>query len=110
LEQFSLLFTQRQHSPATAERHAVLCSQVLDIYANVGFQLGKYLTKPTWEIFLKLLISIADSILLNEPPPGLEALQKKLPAQLVKVLPTFLGSFDSCLLHDAHMSQSIVVC
>eukprot|EP01094_Clydonella_sp_ATCC50884_P020502 TRINITY_DN4270_c0_g1_i1.p1 TRINITY_DN4270_c0_g1~~TRINITY_DN4270_c0_g1_i1.p1 ORF type:complete len:1309 (-),score=500.74 TRINITY_DN4270_c0_g1_i1:354-4280(-) len=86
LEHYSLLFAQRHHSPQTADRHASLCSKVLDIYANIGMQAGNYLTKETWEIFLKLLISIADSILLKEPPAGLDALQKRLPSQLAKVL------------------------
>lgn len=86
LEHYSLLFAQRQHSPQVADRHATLCSKVLDIYANIGMQAGKVLTKETWEIFLKLLISIADSILLKDPPAGLEALQRRLPSQLAKVL------------------------
>lgn len=86
LEHYSLLFEPRASSKSDVEKHAKLCSQVLDILAMVGRQIGGRLSVETWEIFLKLLIAITDSVLRVDAQGSQEPLQRKLCSQLFKVL------------------------
>ena len=69
-----------------SDRHALLCSQVLDIYSSIGRTIGNELSEETWEVFLKILIGISDSILRKDAPANVEALQRRLCSQLQKVL------------------------
>lgn len=86
LKQSSLLFNYGQSRAGGTERHAQLCSEVLDIYVQVGRKLGDTLTKETWEIFLKILIAVGDSILRSDIPAHVESIQRYLCAQLHKVI------------------------
>jgi len=82
LKHFSLLFASR--SDAVVERHMQLCNSVLDIFLAVGRVLEKKLSEETWEVFLKLLIGIADSLFISPKDPSLLGL--KLCNQVLKVL------------------------
>lgn len=86
LQHFSLLFEPRSNGKGEVEKHARLCSQVLDIFANIGRQIGSSLSVETWEIFLKLLIAVTDTVLGVDAPAKQEVLQRKLCPQLLKVL------------------------
>mmetsp|Transcript_2685 Transcript_2685/g.9507 ORF Transcript_2685/g.9507 Transcript_2685/m.9507 type:complete len:1308 (+) Transcript_2685:68-3991(+) len=86
LQHFSMLFEPRANGKGEVEKHARLCSQVLDIFANIGRQIGSTLSVETWEIFLKLLIAVTDTVLGVDAPVRQEVLQRKLCPQLLKVL------------------------
>eukprot|EP01095_Lingulamoeba_sp_RSL-Kostka_P018275 TRINITY_DN9967_c1_g1_i3.p1 TRINITY_DN9967_c1_g1~~TRINITY_DN9967_c1_g1_i3.p1 ORF type:complete len:1160 (+),score=392.41 TRINITY_DN9967_c1_g1_i3:355-3834(+) len=86
LMHFSLLFHPREASKEMVEKHANLCSKVLDIFLQIGRQLGTKLSVETWEIFLKLLTSCADYILRQDLEKIQEALPRKLNAQIMKVV------------------------
>jgi hypothetical protein len=86
LEQFSLIFEYRANTKDQLEKHSALCLKVLEIYALIGRQLGQGLSVETWEVFLKLMISITDAILRPEAPSSQEPIQRKLVSQLLKVL------------------------
>ena len=80
------MFEARANTKEGLEKHAQLCSTVLDIFVNIGRKIGHILSVETWEIFLKLLIGITDLILRTDAPQSQEPLQRKLCSQLLKVL------------------------
>ena len=96
LKHFSLLFASR--SDAVVDRHIQLCNSVLDIFLGVGRVLEKKLSEATWEVFLKLLIGIADSLFLSPKEPSLLGL--KLCNQVLKVI------FE-CWLHSRTVNQDM---
>ena len=81
-----MLFEPRATTREGIEKHAALCSTVLDIFVNIGRSIGTQFSVETWELFLKLLIGITDLILRPDAPPLQEPLQKRLCPQLLKVL------------------------
>jgi hypothetical protein len=81
LEHYSLIFAGRPSTAPLMERQAALCSIVLDVYSLVGKSLRTKMDQQTWEIFLKLMIAICDSLL----KPEIEVMQRKLSAQLLRV-------------------------
>ena len=83
---FSLLFEPRTTSNGGLEKHAMLCSRVLDIYIQIARNLGSKLNNETWEIILKLFIGIVDSVLRLDAPSNQEIFQRKLCSQILKVL------------------------
>lgn len=86
LGHFSLLFSPRESAREMVDKHANLCSRVLDIYLQFGRQAGDSLNVETWETFLKLLLGVCDNILRADLDKSQETLQKKLCPQLLKVL------------------------
>ena len=81
-----MLFESRASNKDLVEKHAGLCSRVLDIYRNIGRVLGNSLTTETWEIFLKLLLTVTDYVLRSDAPSNQEPLQRKLCSQILQVL------------------------
>jgi len=81
LRHYSLLFAARARDQVEVEKHATLCSKVLDIYVTIGRRVGKDLSVETWEIFLKLVLGIADSLFRNSG-----GLQDRLCSQTLKVM------------------------
>ena len=71
LNHYSLLFAPRATGP-DVDKHAALCSKVLDIYVTIGRQLESQLSKDSWEVFLKLMIGIADSLFSPKRNDGLK--------------------------------------
>ena len=86
LSHFSLLFEPRAQTKELVDKHSLLCSRVLEIFAQIGRTIGQKLSIETWELFLKLLIAITDIVLRPEAPANQEPLQRKLCPQLLKVL------------------------
>ena len=46
--------------------HVGLCNQVLDLYRAIGRQFQNNLLNDTWDVFLKIVLGVADSM-LHEP-------------------------------------------
>jgi len=86
LQHYSLLFEARANQKDMIERHAQMCSTVLDIFASIGRNVGPSLSVETWEVFLKLLIGITDSILHPEASEVQKPFQTKLCSQVLRVL------------------------
>ena len=82
IKQFSQLFAFR--SELVVERHAQLCSSVLGIYQSICRVMMKKLSSETWEVMLKLLVGIADSLFL--PTRDGSLLGHKLCNQMLHVL------------------------
>ena len=90
---FSLLFLPRPSSPSASEgdaQHGKLCLRVLDIFSRIGSQLADRLTRDTWEVLLKIVLGISDSLLkLPEDPHHLaDELTPKLLEVLVQLFLT----------------------
>jgi hypothetical protein len=84
LKQFSLIFALRKNSDRDlVEKHSKLCSKVLHIFLALGREQGKLLSTETWEIWLKLLMGMVDSVFRVQP--GEEVLGNLLASQILKV-------------------------
>ena len=82
----SQLFEPRTSTKEGLEKHANLCSRVLEMYTTIARHLGPKLSIETWELILKLIIGAVDSVLRIDAPSNQEPLQKKLCSQIVKML------------------------
>lgn len=80
---YSLLFEPRTALPDSLDTQAALCKRALNIYHALGRE-SSALDEETWEIFLKLLLGIADSLL--SLPESEEGLTKRLCSHVLKVL------------------------
>jgi hypothetical protein len=83
LKQYSLLFQSRS-GDSSVDRHASLCSSALNIFLAVARAVGATLSTETWEVFLKLMLGIVDSLFLSPQAPSL--LGNKLCNQALRVL------------------------
>jgi hypothetical protein len=94
LQNYSLLFATRSNQ-ALVGNHAALCAKILDIYLAIARQLGRSLSLETWEVFLKIVFGIGDSLLT--PVQGAEdSLAKRITQQLLKVcVPNSRGKKDT---------------
>jgi len=85
LRQFSLIFQPRS-TGSSVDKQAQLCSKILDIYLEIGRTHWKTLSLETWEIFLKVLLGIADSMLSASASADAAALGLRLGYQVLKVV------------------------
>lgn len=115
MKHFSLLFKYR--SDSVVERHAQLCSTVLNIVLLITKAYAQTLTDETWDVLLKLLIGITDSLFLAPRDPSL--LGQKLCNQTLKVLfecwltaqtlkPEMWGFLKDRVSKWTHISHTIV--
>jgi len=82
LKHYSLLF--RYRTDPLVQQHADLCSRVLHIFVTIGRMQAAQLDQETWEVFLRLMIGIADS--LFSAPSTAQALGRQLCQQTLSVL------------------------
>lgn len=116
LQNYSLLFATRSNQ-ALVGNHAALCAKILDIYLAIARQLGRSLSLETWEVFLKIVFGIGDSLLT--PVQGAEdSLAKRITQQLLKVIfelllhsrtrnPALWGSLKKFVAGWTHLSTLI---
>lgn len=83
LKHCSLLFQVRKLDRETCEKHARLCSKVLTLYLAVAREQQKSITTESWEVWLKLLVGIAEGMFRAQP--GDELLGQLLATQTLKV-------------------------
>lgn len=51
------------------QRHIELCKKVLTVLTMAGRQLGNSFSTETWQVLLKVILGITDSLLKEQPPP-----------------------------------------
>lgn len=83
LKHFSLLFSVPIKKDDFS-RQSKLCSKILNIFLNVGRELQSTLSTETWEVWLKLLLGMTDSLLGNPSSQECE-LSKDLAPQVLRV-------------------------
>ena len=76
------MFAHRSSDIHAIDKQAALCHRVLDIYMAVG-QEGTLLDADSWELFLRLLLGITDSLL--GAPSSDYTLASRLCAHVLKV-------------------------
>ncbi|KAF9914581.1 hypothetical protein BX616_007996 [Lobosporangium transversale] len=54
-------------NPGLIQRHVELCKQVLTVLTMAGRQLGNIFSEATWEVLLKVILGITDSLLREQP-------------------------------------------
>ncbi|KAL6061280.1 Ral GTPase-activating protein subunit alpha-1 [Balamuthia mandrillaris] len=102
LSHCSLMFGSRTKDPAQLDSQASLCKRVLNIYHTVGKDRSN-LTRETWDLFLKLMLGVTDSLL--SAPPGQDGLAQRLCSHVLKVL---LESWLYSSTNDAAMWGSLL--
>ncbi|KAF9180947.1 hypothetical protein BGZ51_005783 [Haplosporangium sp. Z 767] len=55
------------HTAMGVQRHIELCKKVLTVLTMAGRQLGSTFSEETWEVLLKVILGITDSLLREQP-------------------------------------------
>ena len=76
------MFAHRSSDPHAIDKQAALCHRVLDIYLAIG-QEGTLLDADSWELFLRILLGVTDSLL--GAPSSDHTLANRLGAHMLKV-------------------------